>query len=63
MAGDAVLGEPISGPIPCYQGNLQGISTRWIEAERLAAITISMNQSNLVAHGSNCSLKITGNQI
>ena len=26
MAVDAVLGEPVSGPIPCYQGNLQGIS-------------------------------------
>jgi hypothetical protein len=25
MAVDAVLGEPVSSPIPCYQGNLQGI--------------------------------------
>jgi hypothetical protein len=25
MAVDAVLGEPVSGQIPCYQGNLQGI--------------------------------------
>ena len=40
MAVDAVLGEPVSGSIPCYQGNLQGIlrihrAPRWSDRSYL----------------------------
>jgi hypothetical protein len=57
MAVDAVLGEPISVPIPCYQGNLQGISQNLLrilsrfypnlaESMRLNSISVILNSEN-----------------
>ncbi len=57
---DAVPGEPVSGPIPCYQGNLQGISA-YSSRELLARPCYPYESMRLTSIDSELAPERTGN--